>query len=216
MKPKSLLPLPLFRLIAFALLAAAVAVWLGWIIRDADPYHWLQQRLLFIGQRESQLIGGLGAFILVFLVWTVPVSVLRGFTDLPPLRQALTLANFQEEWQAQRRAQAEALDLPGDDPARRAFFRRLGWIGVGVGLGGWLITGVAWTLSGRLWETPLAVGLVGVLGGLISVLSGRAGMFDRPKLLKLKAVTQRLLVITVVAMIVLGIVIVLAMLLINV
>ena len=61
-----------------------------------------------------------------------------------------------------------------------------------MGLGAWLVTWIIWYLDGEIWPTPLAVGLVGVLGGILSIITGRPIVFDRYKIQKLDRIVKRL------------------------
>ncbi len=197
MKRKRYISAPVFRVILFILLGVITAIWLRWLILDSGPYHWLQQALLWIGRRESQILGALLAYLLVFIVWMIPTTVLRYFTDMPWLfgeerREAVSAAaTFRESFATQRRRQGEMLERDADDPARRRFFRQMGWIGIGVGLVAFLATWMGWYLSGQIWTTPLAVGLVGVLGGLLSALTGRPLLFDQGKITTIRRVVAR-------------------------
>ncbi len=198
------IPKRVFRIIVLSLLLVAVGIWINWLVRGTGPYTWLQQRLAFIGLRESQVLGALLAFILVFVVWMIPTLVLRYLSDMPPLHQELALTEgkslprlFKESLHTQQQTQAERLALPAHAPSRRRFFQNMGWVGIGVGLGAWFVTWLAWYLSGQIWPTPLAVGIVGVLGGLFSVISGRPIIFDRQKVHRLQNITKRVEVLVV-------------------
>jgi hypothetical protein len=145
------------------------------------------------------------AFLLVFIVWMIPTFILRYFSDLPLLREEVMmpqgksfLQTFQESLNAQRQTQSEMLDLPRHATQRSQFFRRMGWVGIGVGLGAWLVTWIAWYLGGQIWPTPLAVGVVGVLGGVLSVITGRPIVFDQYKIQNIDRIVKRVGVLVVV------------------
>ena len=133
-----------FRIVVIILLLIAVGVWIRWLVLDASPYHWLQQRLSFLGLRESQVLGALLAFLCVFVLWMIPTFILRYFSDMPLLHEKLAdvtqggsfVQTLRERVDAQQRTQAEMLALPARDAARSRFFRRMGWVGIGVGVGG--------------------------------------------------------------------------------
>lgn len=200
MKAEKRIPAPVFRTIALLLLLPALGLWIYWLLPEVGgPYHWVQPRLLFLGLRESQLLSVTLAFALAMGLWSIPVVILRHFSDMPSLREAFLpspgssfLQDFRQGLAAQRQRQAEMVALPADSESRRRFFRRLGWVGIGVGLGAWIVTGVVWYLSGQLWPTPLAVGLVGVLGGSLSVITGYPLIFDREKVQTIAGITRRL------------------------
>ncbi|MCP4544054.1 MAG: hypothetical protein GY832_43640 [Chloroflexi bacterium] len=202
------IPTRVFRVVAIILLLIAIGIWMRWLIQDSGPFDWLQQKLEFLGLRESQVLGALGAFVLVFVVWMIPTFVLRHFTDMPHLREEWMMIQdkslrgiWQESMNAQRQKQAEMLSLPKHSPTRSKFFRQMGWVGIGVGLGAWLVTGIVWYLGKRIWQMGVAVGLVGVLGGLLSVVTGRPIMFDWPQAQKLKGIVNRLgCIITILAL----------------
>lgn len=192
------IPTRVFRIIIFALLSVAVGIWVYWLVRGSGPYHWLQQRLVCLGLRESQVLGALLAFLLVFIVWMIPTFILRYCSDLPLLGEELTathgrsfLPTVREGLNAQRQTQSEMLDLPRHTAQRSQFFRQMGWVGIGVGLGAWLVTWIAWYFSGQVWPTPLAVGIVGVLGGILSVITGRPIVFDRRKIQNIDRIVKR-------------------------
>jgi hypothetical protein len=195
------LPLRVFRVIIIILLLIAIGIWMYWLIQGSGPFDWLRQRLgKFIGWRENQVLSATGAFLLVFLVWMIPAFTLRRFTDMPHLREEWSTireqslrGTWQESVNAQQQKQAEMLSLPERSPTRRTFFRQMGWVGIGVGLGAWLVTWITWYLSEQIWQTGLVVGVVGVLGGLLSVITGRAIIFDRDRVQKLQGVTNRLI-----------------------
>ncbi|MBN1873694.1 MAG: hypothetical protein JXA33_05650 [Anaerolineae bacterium] len=193
------LPRFTFQVMVLLLLLVSVGVWLRWILWDSGPYAWLRAKLVFLGQRESQLLGGLLAFLLAFVFWVAPTMILRLWTDLPPLSEALSdlrghslVEVMREEVDAQREQQAKMADLPGDDPRRRAFFRRLGWVGIGVGIGALGVTWLVWYLSGNVWPESLVMGLVGVVGGLLSVLTGHPLLFHYEKVMQLETLTRRI------------------------
>ena len=195
------IPIRVFRIIIAILLLIAIGIWMYWLIQGSGPFDWLRQRLeKFLGLRESQVLSALGAFVLIFLVWMVPAFTLRHFTDMPHLREEWSTIRgqslrgvWQESANTQRQKQAEMLSLPERSPTRSTFFRQMGWVGIGVGLGAWLVTWITWYLSEQIWQTGLAVGLVGVLGGLLSVITGRPIMLDQPRVQKLQGITNRLI-----------------------
>ena len=200
MKAEKRIPAPVFRTIALLLLLPALGLWIYWLLPEVGgPYHWVQPRLLFLGLRESQLLSVTLAFALAMGLWAIPTAILRHSSDMPPLHEAFRpspgssfLQDFRQGLAAQRQRQAEMVALPAENEDRRRFFRRLGWVGIGVGLGAWVVTGVVWYLSGQLWPTLLAVGLVGLFGGGLSVITGYPLIFDREKVQAIAGITQRL------------------------
>lgn len=196
MERKRYISAPVYRVILFILLGAITAIWLRWLILDSGPYHWLQLAFRWVGLRESQLIGATLAYLAIFIVWLIPTVVLRYFADLPwfvgetPSPDAPLLA-FRKGLRAQRQRQWDMLGRAADDPERRRFFRQMGWVGIGVGLVGALITWIIWYVNGALWDMSLVLTLVGLLGGLLSVLTGRPLLFDQGKIATLRRVVNR-------------------------
>lgn len=196
MKRNRYISAPVFRAVVLIGLGMITMIWLRWLILDSGPYHWLRQHLLWWGARESQIVSATLAYLAIFIVWLIPTMVLRYFSDLPWLigeeaqRDAPGTA-FRQSLDAHRQRQQEMLARAPADPERRRFFRRMGWIGIGVGLLGFLATWLGWYLGGQLWAMPLAIGLVGALGGLLSVLTGRPLIFDRNKVYALRRLVMR-------------------------
>lgn len=198
MNPEGKLTKRTYQILVFTLLAIGIGAWASWIIRDAGIYHWLRQNLLFMGERESQVMGAFLAFVAMVIIWTVPTTLLRYASELPPLTEALEVSQdkslvetFQDNLGKRRKEQEQMLALEVDDPDRHRFYRRMGGIGITIGLGAFLVSWIIWYLSGEIWQQPFLVGVVSILGGLLSVFTGRPLMFDSKKIERIQAITKR-------------------------
>ncbi len=181
-------------------LLTLTALWARWLALDLNPYHWLHQTFHFLGERESALLSAMLAYILLFVLWIFPTFALRRYADMPPMgteqpapRDAFR--QIQHGLKAQHALRAEMLAEPAYEPSRIAYFRRMGWIGIIVGGFSFLLTWMLWFATAEVWITPLAVGLVSVLGGSLSVITGKPFLFDTPKIHALAAFTRRCTVI---------------------
>ncbi len=214
MRFRNTIPAPIFRTVIFALLGIIIVLWLGWLILGSGSYHWLQQRLLWVGERESKVLGALFSFLLLFIIWLIPTGILRYFSDLTWLgaedlgtTQASLVAQFQQSSNAQHLKQSGMLSRDHNAPQRSHFYRRMGWAGVGVRLLGFSVTWLAWYLSEQIWSTPLAFGLVGVLGGLLSIFTGKPLMFDWQKTQNLQRIILHIgIVLLILAMLFLAVI----------
>lgn len=185
-----------FRVLAFGWLAVITVLWLIWLIRDAGLYGWLHPRLSFFGARESHVIGALLAFLAIFPLWIGPTMILRARTNMLPLQDDLARQGplrdaIQDNLAAQRQQQARMLDLPPHALVRQRFYRQMGWLSIGVGLGAALITWIVWYISGAIWPVLLVTSLVGILGGLLSIITGRPILYDAPKIQHIQHLVKR-------------------------
>jgi hypothetical protein len=197
-----------FRILALILLALTTAIWLGWLIRDTGPYGWLHPRLRFFGAREGRVLAALLAYVALFPAWIAVTVLLRALTPMHPLREDLTIRgslrdDVRDHLRAQRQRQATMLDLPPHALVRQRFYRQMGWVGIGVGLGASVVTWVVWYVSGDLWLMLVGISLLGVLGGLLSVITGRPILYDTPKVQQIAGYVRRAgLVIIVITLLV--------------
>lgn len=197
MKSQKPISKPLFLIYMAVSLLAIAALWGMWLWRETGPYAWLQHHLTFWGQRESQVVGATLAFMLLFVLWLAPTLALRRFSDMPSLGPG-SARDFRTALHAQRKTHDAMLAQPADAPERARYFRYMGWVGVGVGIVALLITGVVWYLDEALWVTGWVVALVGVLGGLLAVLSGRPVIFDTVKIDTISTVVRKIGMVVVV------------------
>lgn len=172
-------------------LLAIVILWGTWLWRDAGPYAWLQRNLLFWGQRESQIVGAMLAFVFLFVIWTVPTFALRHFSDMPPMGLG-DAQDFREAWDAQRQKRDVMLAKPADAPERARYFRYLGLAGLGLGGVALLLTWIVWYISETLWTEAFVFALVSLFAGLITVLLGRPFIFDTVKVYKIDAAVRKI------------------------
>ncbi|MGC9396162.1 MAG: hypothetical protein ACP5J4_15070 [Anaerolineae bacterium] len=191
MKPQKPISKPVFLAYMIVSLLAIVILWGTWLWRDAGPYAWLQRALGFWGKRESQIVGATLAFLFLFILWLVPTFVLRHFSDMPPMGLG-SAQDFRVALEVQRQKQNAMLVQPPDAPERVRYFRYLGGVGIGIGVVALLLTGIVWYVSEALWTTGLVITLVGFIGGLLSVLSGRPFIFDTPKVYAISAVVRKI------------------------
>lgn len=191
MNPRKSIPKPVFLVYMAISLLAIVILWGTWLWRDAGPYAWLQRNLLFWGQRESQIVGAMLAFVFLFVIWTVPTFALRHFSDMPPMGLG-DAQDFREAWDAQRQKRDVMLAKPADAPERARYFRYLGLAGLGLGGVALLLTWIVWYISETLWTEAFVFALVSLFAGLITVLLGRPFIFDTVKVYKIDAAVRKI------------------------
>jgi len=189
--PRKSIPKPVFLVYMAISLLAIVILWGTWLWRDAGPYAWLQRNLLFWGQRESQIVGAMLAFVFLFVIWTVPTFALRHFSDMPPMGLG-DAQDFREAWDAQRQKRDVMLAKPADAPERARYFRYLGLAGLGLGGVALLLTWIVWYISETLWTEAFVFALVSLFAGLITVLLGRPFIFDTVKVYKIDAAVRKI------------------------
>lgn len=182
------IPKRTFQTIAFITLLVPLGVWLVWLIRYAGPLPWLREALAFLGPRESRILAPFVAFLLPFAGWLLVILPLRARSQITTAQEEMERLGATSHWELfrrsleeQQRERAEMTALPANAPMRVRYFRRLGLIGILVGVLSLLVTGIIVYLSSDVWLTGLVAGIVGVVGGLASLLTGRASIFDKER-----------------------------------
>lgn len=201
MNPRKFIPKPVFLVYMAISLLAIVILWGIWLWRDAGPYAWLQRNLLFWGQRESQIVGALFAFLFLFVIWMVPTFALRRFSDMPPMGLG-DAQDVHEAWEAQRQKRTAMLAKPADAPERARYFRYLGLAGLGLGSVALLLAWIVWYTSGALWAEAFVFALVSLVAGLLAVLTGRPFIFDTSKINNIQVVVQKIVWVVIIMMLV--------------
>jgi hypothetical protein len=195
--PQKPVPKPVFLVYLVISLLFIVDLWVTWLWHDVGPYAWLQRNLGFWGQHESQIVGATLAFLFLFTVWLAPTFALRRFSDMPPMGLG-SVQDFREAWNAQQQKRNAMLAQPVGASERARYFRRLGLAGIGLGGIALLLTWIVWYLNEVLWTTGLVFALVGLLGGLFTVLSGYPLIFDTSKVNVIYAVVRKIGLIVII------------------
>ena len=201
MNPRKFIPKPVFLVYMAISLLAIVILWGTWLWRDAGPYVWLRSNLLFLGRRESQIVGALLAFVFLFVIWMLPTFALRHFSDMPPMGLG-DAQDFRAAWDAQRQKRSAMLEKPADAAERVRYFRYFGLAGLGLGSVALLLAWIVWYSSGALWTEAFVFALVSLVAGLLAVLTGRPFIFDISKINNIQVVVQKIVWVVIIMVLV--------------